>query len=73
MLMFPPVAVSYLAQGDLQLAQEIVVTQVDGFIVDVVNAKYQLLHHFKIVVDDKLLGKLGVEAILDLLSACHLL
>lgn len=72
-VIFPPLAVSYLAQGDLQLAQEVVVTQVDGFIVNVVNAKYQLLHHFKIVVDDKLLGKLGVEAILDLLGARHLL
>lgn len=70
---FPPLVVPYLAQGDLQLAQEVVVAQVDGFVVDVVNAEYQLLHHFEIVVDDKLLGKLGVEAILDLLRARHLL
>lgn len=69
---FPPLAVPYLAQGDLQLAQEVVVAQVDGFVVDVVNGEYQLLHHFEIVVDDKLLGKLGVEAILDLLRARHL-
>lgn len=63
----------YLAQGDLQLPQEVVITQVDGFVVDVIDPKYQLLHHFEIVVDDKLLGKLGIEAILDLLRARHLL
>lgn len=63
----------YLAQGDLQLPQEVIVTQVNSFIVDVINPKLQFLHYFKVVVDDKLLCKLWAEAILDFLCACHLL
>lgn len=63
----------YLAQGDLQLPQEVIVTQVNSFVVDVINPKLQFLHYFKVVVDDKLLCKLWVEAILDFLCAGHLL
>ncbi len=64
---------SYLAQGALQLPQEVIVTQVNSFVVDVINPKPQFLHYFKVVVDDKLLRKLWAEAILDFLCALHLL
>lgn len=33
--------------------------------IDVVNLETQLLHHLKVVVDDKRLGKLGAEAVHD--------
>lgn len=63
----------YLAQGALKLPQEVIVTQVNSFVIDVINPKLQLLHYFKVVVDDKLFCKLWAEAILDFLCACHLL
>lgn len=63
----------YLAQGALQLPKEVVVTQVNSFVVDVINPKLQFLHYFKVVVDDKLFRKLWVEAILDFLCALQLL
>lgn len=63
----------YLAQGALQLPQEVVVTQVNSFVVDVINPKLQFLHYFKIVVDNKLFCKLWAETILDFLCAPHLL
>lgn len=64
---------SYLAQGALQLPQEVIVTQVNSFVVDVINPKLQFLHYFKVVVDEEFFGKLRVEAILDFLCASHLL
>lgn len=63
----------YLAQGALQLPQEVIVTQVNSFVVDVINPKLQFLHYFKVVVDDKLFCKLRAEAILDFLCTFHLL
>lgn len=63
----------YLAQGALQFSQEVVITQVNCFVVDIINPKLQLLHYFKVVVNSELFGKLWVEAILNLLSAFHLL
>lgn len=62
----------YLTQGALQLPQEVVVTQVNSFVVDVINPKLQFLDYFKVVVDDKLFRKLWAEAVLDFLCACHL-
>lgn len=63
----------YLAQRTLQFSKEVVVAEINGGVVNVVNSKFQLLHNFKVVVNDKLLCKLGVEAILDLLGAAELL
>lgn len=65
--------IPYLAQGALQLPQEVIITQVNCFVVNVINAKLQFLHYLKVVVDDKLFCKLWAEAILDFLCACHLL
>ncbi len=62
----------YLAQGALQLPQEVIITQVNGFVVDVINPKPQFLHHLKVIVDEKLFSKLWIEAILDFLCAPHL-
>lgn len=62
-----------LAQGALQLPQEVVVTQINSFVVDVINPELQLLHYFKVVVDDKFFCKPRAQAILDFLRAAHLL
>lgn len=63
----------YLAQCALQLPQEVIVAQVDGLVVDVVDPKFEFLHYFKVVVDDKLLGKLWRQAVLNFFCSCQLL
>ncbi len=40
--------------------------------VNVVHFKPQLLHHLKVVVNDKRLGKLGIKAVLDCLCPANL-
>lgn len=40
--------------------------------VNVVQFKPQLLHHLKVVVNHKSLGKLGIEAVLDFLRPSNL-
>lgn len=62
-----------MTQGALQFPQEVIITQVNSFVVDVIYPKFQFLHYFEVVVDDKLLCKFRVEAILDFLCASHLL
>lgn len=63
----------YLAQRALQLSKEVIIAEINGFVVNVINSKFQLLHHLKVVINEKLLCKLGAEAILDLLGASELL
>ena len=63
----------YLAQSALQFPQEVVITQVNCLVVNVINPKFQFLHHFEVVVDDELFGKLRAEAVLDLLRPIRLL
>lgn len=62
----------HLAQSTLQLAQEVIIAQVNSLVVDVIEPKLQFLHYLKVVVDDKLFGKLWAEAILDFLCASQL-
>lgn len=64
---------THLTEGTFQLPQEIMITQIIGITVDVVHAKPQPLHHLKVVVDDKLPGKLWVKAVQDHLCAAKLL
>lgn len=63
---------THLSQRALQFPQEVGVLHTAGITVDVVDLKTQLLHHFKVVVNDKRLGKLGVEAVHDLLRPANL-
>lgn len=63
----------YLTQSALQLAQEVVITQVDSLVVNVINPKFEFLYDLKVVVDDKLFGKPRIEAILDFLCPCDLM
>lgn len=51
---------AYLSQGTLQFSKVVSILQTAAFAVNVVNFKPQLLHHFKVVVDDKSLGKLRI-------------
>lgn len=60
-----PVGRTDLSQSALQFSQEVSILQTAGFTIDVVDLETQLLHHLKVVVDDKGLGKLGVEAVHD--------
>lgn len=64
---------AYLAQGTFKLPQKIIITQVIGVIVNVINAKLQPLHHLEIVVNNKLLGKLWIQAVEDHLGAPKLM
>lgn len=54
-----------LSQCALQFSQEIGVLHTAGIAVNVIDLETQLLHHLKVVVDDKGLGKLGVETVHD--------
>lgn len=64
---------AHLAQGTFKLPQKIIITQIIGVIVNVIHAKLQLLHHLEIVVDDKLLGELWIQAVQDHLCAPKLI
>lgn len=63
---------THLSQRALQFPQEVGILHTAGVVVDVVDLKAQLLHHLKVVVDDKRLGKLGVEGVHDLLGSADL-
>lgn len=60
---------AHLAQGAFKLPEEIVITQVMRVIVNIIDRKFHLLHHLKIVVENKLLGKLWVQVVQDHLCA----
>lgn len=62
-----------LSQGTLQFSQEVSVTQAGILTVYVVHFKPQLLHHLKVIVDDKCLGKLWAEAVQDFLRPANLI
>lgn len=64
---------AHLAQGAFELPQKIIITQIIGVIVNVIHAKLQPLHHLEIVVDDKLLGELWIQAVQDHLCAPKLI
>lgn len=61
-----------LSQGTFQLSQEVSILQTAVVAVYVVYFKPQLLHHLKVVVNDKSLGKLGIKAVLDFLCPANL-
>ena len=60
---------AHLTQCTFQFPQKIIVRQIVGVVVNIVHAKLQPLHHLKIVVDYKLLGKLWIQTVQDHLSA----
>lgn len=63
----------HLAQGTLQFPQEVIIREVNGLVVNVINPKFQFLHDLEVVVDDKLFGKLWAKAVLDFLCPSNLL
>lgn len=64
---------AHLAQRAFDLPQEVVISQVVGVVVDVVHAKLEPLHHLKVVVQHKFLGKLRIQAVEDHLCAAKLI
>lgn len=64
---------AHLAQCTFDLPQEIMFTQVVGIVVNIINAKLQPLHHLKIVVNNKPLCKLWIQAVQDHLCAPKLI
>lgn len=62
-----------LAQRALQFSQEVIITQVNGLVVNVINSKLQFLNYFEEVIDDKLFGKPWTEAVLHLFGPSNLL
>lgn len=64
---------AHLAQGTFKLPQEIIIAQIIGVIVNIIHAKLQPLDHLEIVVNNKLLGKLWIQAVQDHLCAPKLI
>ena len=64
---------AHLAQGTFKLPEKIVITQVRCVIVNIIHRKLHLLHHLKVVVENKLLGKLWVQVVQDHLCAPNLI
>lgn len=60
---------AHLTQSTLKLSQKIVISQIIGVVVNVINAKLQPLHHLEIIVEDKLLGELWIQVVQDHLCA----
>lgn len=61
-----------LSQGAFQFSQKVGFLQAAVVTVDVVHFKPELLHHLKIVVNDKGFGELGVQAVHDFLRPANL-
>lgn len=61
-----------LSQGAFQFSQEVSFLQAAVVTVDVIQFKPELLHHLKIVVNDKGFGELGVQAVHDFLRPANL-
>ena len=62
----------YLAQGELNSSQEVVVLEVDGLVVDVVDGELELLHRLKVVVHLQTLAEGRAVAVLHPLCPPHL-
>ena len=62
----------YLAQGELHSSQEVVVLEVDGLVVDVVDGELELLHRLKVVVHLQTLAEGRAVAVLHPLCPPHL-
>lgn len=63
---------THLSQGAFTFSQEVVVTQLNGLVVDVINPELQFLNHFKVVVNNECLGERGIQAVLNPLRALGL-
>lgn len=63
---------TYLSKGAFTFSQEVIIAQLDSFVVDVINPKFQFLNHFKVVINNKCLGEFGVQAILNPFCALNL-
>lgn len=61
-----------LSQGTFQFSKKVGFFQTEVFTVDVIHFKPELLHHLKIVVNDKRFGELGVQAVHDSLCPANL-
>ena len=62
----------HLSHSTLHFSQEVSFLQTAVFAVDVVHFKLQLLHHLKVVVDDKLLGEAWIKAVVYFLCPANL-
>lgn len=61
-----------LSQSALHLSQKVSILQTRVVTVNVVDFKSQLLYHLKVVVQDEVLGKRGIKAVLDFLCSANL-
>lgn len=61
-----------LSQGTFQFSEKVGFLQTAVFTVDVIQFKPELLHHLKIVVNEKRFGELGVQAVHDFLRPADL-
>lgn len=62
----------HLSQCALNPPQEVIILQIDRPVVYVIDTQLQLLHLLKVVVQEQLLGELGVLAVFYLLCAVQL-
>ena len=61
-----------MSKGTFTFSQEVIIAQLDCFVVNVINPKFQFLNHFKVVINNKCLGKYGIQAILNPFCALNL-
>lgn len=62
----------YLSQGEFHASQVVIVAQVTGCIVNVINAQFEVLHHLKVVVQTEALTEGRAGGVLDTLGAAQL-
>lgn len=60
---------AHLAQSALHLSEKVIIAQVIGVIVNVIDTELQPLHHLEIIVQDELLSKLWIQTVEDHLCA----
>lgn len=64
--------VSYLAEGDLHPSQVVVIPEVSGGVINVIDAQLQVLNSLKVIIHSKALTEGWVRRVLYMLRASQL-
>lgn len=57
--------VNYLSKSDSTFSQEVIITRLNSFLVNAIDAKFQFLNHVKVVINKKRLRKFEIQRILN--------
>lgn len=63
---------TYLSQCTFKFSQEVIISQFNGFVINIIYAKFKFLNKLKIVINQKFLRKFRVQGILNSFCAINL-